>query len=141
MFLLDTNVVSELRKAGSQSADSNVIRWAIKQPVSSLFISAITVLEIQLGILQKQRKNPKQAAVLTTWLESHVLITFADRILPVDASVALQCAALHVPDPKSERDALIAATALIHGLTLVTRNIRDFEQTNLNLINPWTAEA
>ena len=139
MFLLDTNVVSELRKAGPQNADGNLISWATKQPVSSLFISAITVLEIQLGILQKQRKDPKQAAVLTTWLEAHVLTTFADRILPVDTSVALQCAALHVPDPKSERDALIAATALIHGLTLVTRNIRDFEQTKLRLVNPWIA--
>ncbi|NQY37721.1 MAG: type II toxin-antitoxin system VapC family toxin [Alteromonadaceae bacterium] len=137
MFLLDTNIISELRKASSNKADVNVINWANKQSVNSLFISSITILEIEMGILQKERKDPTQAAVLRTWLNSHVLTTFSDRVLPLDTSVALQCARLHVPNPKSERDAMIAATGLVHGMTLVTRNVKDFKHIKIELINPW----
>lgn len=137
MYLLDTNVISELRKVGAGRADKNVVKWADGQSLNTLFISSITVLEIEMGILQKERKDVKQAAILKTWMNSHVLPTFSDRILPFDTSVALQCAVLHVPNPKSERDAMIAATALTHGMILVTRNVKDFQHINIELINPW----
>lgn len=137
MYLLDTNVISELRKAGSGRADKNVVKWADSQSINTLFISSITVLEIEMGILLKERKDIQQAAVLKTWMNSHVLPAFSDKILPFDTSVALQCAALHVPNPKSERDAMIAATALTHGMILVTRNVKDFQHIDLELINPW----
>ncbi|PCI63568.1 MAG: VapC toxin family PIN domain ribonuclease [Gammaproteobacteria bacterium] len=137
MYLLDTNVISELRKAGSSRADLNVVKWAKDKPTSSLFISVITILEIEMGVLQIERKDPKQAAIYKTWLNSHVLKAFSDRILPFDTSVALKCAQLHGPDPKSERDAMIAATSIVHGLTLVTRNVKDFKHIGIELINPW----
>jgi predicted nucleic acid-binding protein len=137
MYLLDTNVISELRKAGSNKADANVIQWAKDKPTTSLFISAITVLEIEMGVLQIERKDPKQAAIYRTWLNSHVLKAFSDRVLPFDTSVALKCAQLNVPNPKSERDAMIAATSIIHGLTLVTRNEKDFKHMGIEVVNPW----
>jgi predicted nucleic acid-binding protein len=137
MYLLDTNVISELRKAGSNKADANVIQWAKDKPTTSLFISAITVLEIEMGVLQIERKDPKQAAIYRTWLNSHVLKAFSDRVLPFDTSVALKCAQLNVPNPKSERDAMIVATSIIHGLTLVTRNEKDFKHMGIEVVNPW----
>lgn len=137
MYLLDTNVISELRKAGSGRADSNVVTWAKAQSTTSLFISAMTILEIEMGILQIARKDAKQADIYRTWLHSHVLTAFEDRILPFDTSIALKCAKLHVPDPKSERDAMIAATSIVHGLTLVTRNEKNFKHISIELINPW----
>jgi len=135
MYLLDTNIVSELRKG--TKADVNVISWARELSTSSLFLSVISILEIETGILQKECKDPSQAAILRTWLDSHVLPSFSDRILSIDTAVALRCAKLHVPDPRSERDALIAATALVHGLTVVTRNTRDFNETGAEIFNPW----
>ncbi len=137
MFLLDTNVISELRKASINKADPSVTEWARKQSVGTLFISSISILEIEMGILQKERKDPLQAAILRTWLNTHVLKAFSDRILPFDTSIAIQCAKLHVPDPKSERDAMIGATSKVHGMTLVTRNIKDFQHMQLDLFNPW----
>ena len=137
MFLLDTNVVSELRKASSNKADLNVLQWAKKQSVGSLFISSVTILEIEMGILQKERKDPQQAAILRTWLNTHVLKAFSDRVLPFDTSIAIECAKLHVPNPKSERDTMIGATSKVHGMTLVTRNTKDFKHMKLELINPW----
>ncbi|TRX54476.1 type II toxin-antitoxin system VapC family toxin [Thalassomonas sp. M1454] len=137
MFLLDTNVISELRKASTSKAEKNVVEWATQQSVGSMFISAISILEIEMGILQKERKDPAQAAILRTWLNSHVLKAFSDRILPIDTSVAIQCAKLHVPNPKSERDAMIGATAKVHGMTLITRNVKDFKHMNLDIYNPW----
>lgn len=137
MYLLDTNVVSELRKAGSNKADDNVVKWAQSVSTNSLFISSISILEIEMGILQLERKDPKQALIYKTWLNDHVLIAFSNRILPFDTSSALKCAQLHVPDPKSERDAMIAAISIVHGLTLVSRNENDFKHINIELINPW----
>ncbi len=137
MYLLDTNVISELRKANSGKADQHVITWANSIPTASLFLSVITVLELETGILLVERKDPAQGAVLRSWLNTHVLPAFSDRILPVDTAVAQCCAKLHVPNPHSDRDALIAATALIHGLTMVTRNTNDFAATGVELINPW----
>ena len=141
MFVLDTNVVSELRKAKAGKADGNVAAWAANVPASSLFLSAITILELETGVLQVERRDPTQGAMLRAWLDDHVLPAFAGRVLPVDTAVAQCCASLHVPDPRSDRDALIAATALVHGMTVVTRNLADFEATGVRLINPWTVTS
>jgi predicted nucleic acid-binding protein len=138
-FLLDTNVVSELRKAKAGKADPHVVAWAAEVPSSSLFLSAITVLELETGVLQVERRDPVQGAILRTWMDRHVLPAFSGRVLPVDTAVALRCASLYVPDPRSERDSLIAATALVHGMTVVTRNVVDFVRTNVVILNPWTS--
>jgi predicted nucleic acid-binding protein len=139
MFVLDTNVVSELRKVRLGKADPNVGAWADTMDAAGLYLSAITVLELELGVLQLERKDPHQGAMLRTWLDTLVLPEFAGRILPVDKAVAQRCARLHVPDPRSERDALIAATALVHRMTVVTRNVGDFEATGAVVLNPWEA--
>ena len=137
MFVLDTNVVSELRKVRLGRANVQVARWADTVDAITLYISAITVLELKLGILLIEHRDAKQARGLRNWLDEHVLPEFADRILPVDAVVARRCAHLHVPDPRSERDALIGATALVHGMTIVTRNASDFAATGVKVFDPW----
>ena len=137
MFVLDTNVVSELRKANTGKADANVVAWANSVLPASLFLSAISILELEMGILLIERRDQEQAKMLRNWLENQVLPTFEERILVVDTAVARQCARLHVPDPCSERDALIAATALVHGMTVVTRNVDDFKPTGTAILNPW----
>lgn len=137
MYLLDTNVIAELRKATSPKVDQKVLAWANNVSIASLFLSAITVLELETGTLLVERRDPAQGAMLRTWLNTHVLPTFPDRILPVDTAVAQRCARLHVPNPRSDRDALIAATALVHGMIVVTRNIKDFAPTGVELLNPW----
>lgn len=141
MYLLDTNVVAELRKAKAGKADKNVTAWASNVAPASLFLSSITMLEIELGILLVERRDSAQGAVLRAWMEGHVLPAFADRILAVDMTVARRCAQLHVPDPRPERDAFIAATALVHGMTVVTRNVADFEPTGAATLNPWRISA
>ncbi len=142
MYLVDTNVVSELRKSPvsrgrSATVDRHVLAWTKGVPAASQFLSVISILELETGALLMERRDPRQGAILRSWLEDHVLPTFAGRILPVDTPVALRCAALHVPNPRSQRDALIAATAMVHGMTIVTRNISDFEPTGVALLNPW----
>ena len=137
MFVLDTNVVSELRKANTGKADANVVAWANSVLPASLFLSTISILELEMGILLIERRDQEQAKMLRNWLENQVLPTFEERILAVDTAVARQCARLHVPDPCSERDALIAATALVHGMTVVTRNVDDFKPTGIAILNPW----
>ena len=137
MFILDTNVVSELRKAKTGKADRNVLAWASSVSSGSLFLSAITVLELETGVLQKERSDLVQGSLLRTWLDGHVLPAFQGRVLPVDTAVALRCAKLHIPDPRAERDALFAATAMVHGMTVVTRNVSDFVATGVSLLNPW----
>ncbi len=139
MFVLDTNVVSELRKVRFGKADANVAAWAQAVDAAALFVSAITIMELELGVLLIERKDAVQGAMLRTWLDLQVLPEFAGRTLPVDSAVAQRCARLHVPDKRGERDALIAATALVHGMTLVTRNTADFKATGVNLLNPWEA--
>jgi len=139
MYLLDTNVVSELRKASSGKADKKVVEWASETSASSMYLSAISILELEIGILAMERKDSRQGAILRTWLNHHVLPAFSERILPVDVAVAQCTAKLHVPDRRSDRDAMIAATAISHGMTVVTRNISDFEQTGAELLNPWAA--
>jgi predicted nucleic acid-binding protein len=139
MFVLDTNVVSELRKIRLGKADPNLTEWADSVDAGSLHISAITVLELEIGILQLECKDPRQGTMLRTWFDTLVLPEFNGRIFPVDTAVAQRCARLHVPDPCAERDALIAATALVHSMTVVTRNFADFEATGVPLLNPWDA--
>jgi len=137
MFILDTNVVSELRKVRAGKAAAEVAAWAGTVDAASLFLSAVTVMELEMGVLLLGRKDARQGALMRAWLDQHVMREFADRILPVEAAVARRCAMLHVPDPVSERDALIAATGLIHGMAVVTRNVADFQRTGVELINPW----
>lgn len=137
MFLLDTNVVSELRKVRSGKADPNVAIWAQAASAGSLFLSVIVVHELELGTLLAERRDPSAGAILRIWLDEHVLPAFAERILPVDTVVARRSAALHVPNPRPVRDGLIAATALVHGMTVVTRNVADFLPTGVPVVNPW----
>ena len=137
MFVLDTNVVSELRRAKAGKADKNVTAWATSVSPGGLFLSAITILELETGALLVERRDPAQGAILRAWLDGHVLPAFAGRVLAVDTAVAQRCARLHMPDPRADRDALIAATALVHGMTVVTRNVADFELTGVPLLNPW----
>jgi predicted nucleic acid-binding protein len=136
-YLLDTNVVSELRKIGDGKADARVAAWVDAEDAESFFISAITILELERGVLAIQRRDAAQGARLRTWLDNHVRPEFAGRILPVDDAIATRCAHLHIPDRRNEVDALIAATALVHGLTVATRNVRDFEGTGVVVVNPW----
>lgn len=138
MFILDTNVVSELRKAKAGKADANVVAWAAAQDPAALFLSAITLLELEMGVMLAERRDSDQGAVLRAWMTDRVLPAFTGRVLPVDGPVALCCAALHVPDPRSDRDALISATGIVHAMPIVTRNVADFAPTGVKIINPWT---
>jgi predicted nucleic acid-binding protein len=139
MFVLDTNVVSELRKARSGKADAGVVGWAEAVPASLMFLSAATVQELEHGVLLAERNNPPAGALLRAWLDHYVLPTFAERVLPVDEDVATQAAAFHVPDPAPVLDALIGASAVVHGMKLVTRNTADFERFDgLTVVNPWS---
>lgn len=135
MFILDTNVISELRQ-GKTAQSMAVRQWASTQPSNQLFLSVITLVELELGIQALQRKTPPQGSALRAWLTG-VRAAFAGRILPFAESTAPVCAALHIPNPRSERDAMIAATALEHKFTVVTRNVSDFEATGVALLNPW----
>ena len=135
MYLIDTNVLSELRRR--DRTDRAVASWADNVDPLDLFLSAITILEIEAGALIIQRRDKAQGAVLRAWIDSKVLPAFAGRILAVDTTVAQRCAHLHVPNPRAERDALIAATALVYRLTMVTRNIADFQAMGVDLLNPW----
>ena len=137
MFLLDTNVVSELRKANAGRADKFVVGWASTTPASTMYVSAITVQELEIGALLAERRDPARGLVLRRWLEEQVLPAFGGRILPVGPDVARRSAPLHVPDPRPVRDSLIAATALVHGMTVVTRNTADFAPMGVDLIDPW----
>jgi toxin FitB len=138
MFLLDTTVVSDLRRR--DKANRNVLAWAESRDTAEFFISVVSILELEVGTLLLARKDMVQAQIYRTWIDSVVLPEFGRRILPIDTPVAIQCAKLHVPDKRPERDALIAATALVHGMTVVTRNTEDFEPTGAKLFNPWTAK-
>lgn len=138
MYLLDTNVISETRKIRSGAANVGVQQWSSQVHTDELFLSVITLLEIQQGILSIQRKDKHQAQILSNWFNGYVLLHFNKNIINIDQRVALACAALHVPDKQPANDSLIAATALIHDLTLVTRNTSDFIHTGVKLFNPFT---
>jgi predicted nucleic acid-binding protein len=135
MYVLDTNVISELRKG--QKAERSVRMWAQALPTASLYLSVVSVLELEIGTLLVERRDRNQGAVLRAWIDRHVLPSFSGRILVVDTAVVQRCASLHVPNPRSDRDALIAATALVHGMAVVTRNVSDFQATGVAVVNPW----
>jgi len=139
VFLLDTNVVSELRKLGGRGANPNVAAWATAERATDFYVSTITVMEIEIGVQRLERRDPAQGATLRAWWDQQLLAEFADRILPVDAAIALRCAAFHVPTSAPFKDSLIAATALTRGMTVVTRNVTDFVGTGVRVLNPWDA--
>ncbi|MBN8933909.1 MAG: type II toxin-antitoxin system VapC family toxin [Rhizobium pusense] len=138
-YLLDTNVVSELRKVGDGKADLNVTTWLGAKDSRDLYISAITVSELERGILSIQRRDIEQGSRLRAWMDSRVRPEFAERIISIDEAIATRCAHLHIPDRRNEADVLIAATAIVHGLAVVTRNIHDFQGTGVVLVDPWRA--
>jgi predicted nucleic acid-binding protein len=140
MYLLDTDVVSELRKVKARKAHPKVAAWSEAVAPNETFLSAISILELERGVLRIERRDAAQGAVMRAWMDGHVLPTFAGRVLAIDTGVARRCAKLHIPDPRPERDALIAATALIHGMTVVSRNVDDFEPTGVAILNPWEWE-
>ena len=135
MYLLDTNVLSEMRKSGK--AHPQVRRWASSVDADALYLSVISIFEVEMGIRRMERHDRAQGSVLRSWLNTKILSAFQSRILPVDTEIAIRCAALHVPDPRSLRDSFIAATALVYDMTVVTRNIADFKFTGVSLLNPW----
>ena len=135
MFLLDTNVVSELRRP--HRTNPKVAGWAGGVPPSDMFLSSITILELDIGALLLRRRDDGQGRLIQQWIEDRVLPAFTERILAIDATVARRCALLHVPDPRPYRDSLIAATALAHRLIVVTRNQADFEPMAVTVLNPW----
>lgn len=138
MYVLDTDVVSHLRRV--ERVHPNVAAWAAATPTALFFLSSITLHEIELGTLLMERKDAAQGRILRAWIDKQVLPDFDGRILPIDTSVAQQCAKLHVPDPKPLRDSFIAATALVHGMTVVTRNVEDFKPMGVEILNPWEWE-
>jgi predicted nucleic acid-binding protein len=137
MYLLDTNVLSELRKPKAR-ASTAVANWISARRATDLYLSAVTVLEIELGVARLERRDAARASRIQSWLTDDVLDSFAHRILSVGVPVARRAARLHVPDPRPERDAYIAATAAVHDLTVVTRNVSDFEPMGVRVIDPWT---
>ena len=141
MYVVDTNVVSELRKAGAGRADRNVVAWVRSVPAGALYLSVVSVLELEIGVLRVEKRDAVQGAMLRAWLDRQVLPAFDGRVLAVDLAVARRCAGLHVPGRRAERDALIAATARVHGMTVVTRNAADFAATGVALHDPWDGAA
>jgi predicted nucleic acid-binding protein len=135
LFLLDTNVVSELRKASR--CDPRVAAWQASQSAAACFLSAVTVMEIRLGIELARRNDARKALVLEEWLEQRVKKVFDGRILPVDTAIAEKCALLRAERPRAFRDGLILATAVAHGLTVVTRNTKDFAGAAVPVVDPW----
>lgn len=137
MYLLDTNIISELRKVSSGRAHSNVIAWSTTVTTDSLYISAISLMELEANVLYVEKKDARQGELLRRWLDEQVVPAFSRRILPVDAAVASCCAGLSALDASSLRGAFIAATAMVHGMTLVTRHVDDFSFAGLKILNPW----
>ena len=135
-YLIDTNVLSELRW---RDPDANVVRWLADRPASTLYLSVLTLGELRKGIEGLPEGDRKRR--LLDWLEVELPAYFAGRILPVDATVADRWGRLlaQAGRPVPAIDSLLAATALVHGLTLVTRNLRDFPHPELLVLDPWTA--
>jgi toxin FitB len=139
MYLLDTNIISESRKLGSTRIDPNAARWFAQVDVETTFISAMTLFELERGVRQMERRDTQQGVILRRWLNDQIMTTYEQRTLPLSRAVALICAGLHIPNPKSERDAWIAATGIDAGLTVVSRNVSDFANMGVGLINPFEA--
>ena len=137
MYLLDTNIVSELRKLETGKIHPQVYRWIKSNGFTHTYISAVTLAEIQTGILSLARKDKAQAASLDNWFTNRLLPAYRTKTLPVDTKVALIYAQLNVPNKRPINDAYIAATAIAHNLKLVTRNIQDFQGMPITLENPF----
>ncbi len=138
MYLLDTNVVSELRKAPSGKANKRVASWAKGVDPSNMYLSVISIMELEIGALRKMRKDPAQGTVFRSWMSNWVFPVFSGRMLDVTIKIARCAAKLHVPDPRPDRDALIAATAIVCDMTVAPRNVGDFEPTGVEIVNPWS---
>nr|WP_217997092.1 type II toxin-antitoxin system VapC family toxin [Kineosphaera limosa] len=132
--MLDTNVVSELRRP---AADKAVVAWGSALRRRDAYLSVVTIRELEAGVRLVERHDEPQGRVLRAWLEDSVLSGYAERLLPIDVTIARRAGGLHVPDPQPERDALIAATALVHGLIVATRNVADFLPMGVPVVNPW----
>lgn len=132
-FLVDTNIISDSRRTPYSPARI----WLSAQRVSDIRMSVITLFELEVGVQRAERKDPQRGHELRKWLDNNVRPNFRDAFIPVDYRVAQVAANLQVPDPKPHMDGLIAATAMVHSLILVTRNVKDFEQTGVRLFNPW----
>lgn len=137
MYLLDTNIVSEMRKVKLGKAHPNFVAWFASVSSQDIFINATVLMEVERGVLQKERKDVRQGAVLRAWFDGVILPTFYGKILPIDDKTAQICAKLHIPDHAPENDAWIAASAMQHHLILATRNSRDFERTGARVFNPF----
>ena len=133
-FLVDTNVVSELRKG--RRANAKVRDWLQSVDEAALYLSVLVIGELRQGIEGLRRRDPSAAANLDRWLQELVQ-RHTDRVLPVDAAVADRWGRLNIPDPVSAVDGMLAATALVHSLTLVTRNVRDIQRTGVRYIDPF----
>ncbi len=131
MFLVDTNVVPELRK--TSRCHPRAAAWQSEE----CFLSVVSLLEIRLGIELVRRMDPRQAGLLSEWLERRVKAGFAGRIVPVDEADAERCGLPHAERPRSFRDGVIPATAAVRGLAVVTRNTKDFAGGGVEVLNPW----
>lgn len=139
MYLLDTNIISEMRKVKSGKANPNLTAWLAQQDSNSFYTSAVVMMELERGILGIERKDPQQGRALRAWFDSMAAALLAGRVLPINETTAAICAKLHIPDRSPENDAWIAATARQYGLTLATRNTKDFEPMGIRLCNPFEA--
>jgi predicted nucleic acid-binding protein len=137
MFILDTNVVSEFYRIADGKADANVVAWVSANSTLQFYMSAITLFEIEVGILRSERRDPVKGARLRQWMNNRIIPEFNQRILPIDVTIAVRAAALHVPETRPDNDAWIAATALVHDMIVVTHNTADFATTGVRLLNPW----
>ena len=141
MFILDTNVISEQRRIGSARENPNVAAWTNSVAREMTYISVVTVRELETWVLLRARRDPDQGKLMRRWFEESVLPAFQTRIIDIDQVIARCCAGLYVPNPRPLGDSLIAATALVHGLTVVTRNTSDFAPMGVKLLNPWEPQG
>ena len=141
MFLLDTNVVSELRRAATGEADEHLVAWASGIESGALYLSSISLLELEIGVRRVEQRDRRQGEVLRSWLTDKVRPAFQGRILPFDEAAAVICAGYHVPDPRPDRDSFIAAIAESNGMTVVTRNVGDFDPLGVRVLDPWSPQT
>jgi len=138
MYVLDTDVMSHLRRVGK--VHPHVAAWAAATPTALFFISSITIYEIELEALAMERKAAAQGRIMRAWIDKQIRPDFEGRILSLDTEVAQRCAQLHFPHPRPLRDSFIAATALVHAMTVVTRNVEGFKPMGVEVLNPWERE-